>query len=41
MEEVFRGKEKKKEERQKRKQLKRDSEQPDPKANSDALEITS
>ena len=41
MEEVFRGKEKKKEERQKRKQLRRDSEQSDPKANSDALEITS
>jgi len=41
IEEVSRGKEKKKEERQKRKQLKRDTEQSDQTANSDALEITS
>ena len=40
IEEVLRSKEKRKEERHKRKQLKRDSEQSDQKANSDALEIT-
>ncbi len=40
IEEVFRGKEKKKEERQKRKLLERDSEQSDQKANSYPLEIT-
>jgi len=41
IEEVFRGKEKQKEERQKGKQLKRDSEQSDQKANPYALKLTS
>jgi hypothetical protein len=40
IEEVLRSKGRKKEERRKRKQLKRDSEQAGQKANSDALEIT-
>jgi hypothetical protein len=41
IEEVFRTKEKKKEEQRKRKQLERESKQSDQKANPYALEITS